>query len=243
MGRDVFDYQFNKFIKDIKREFDNNFEKKLKGIIGNSMIRGNSPSLSNQLEDKFAEFLYSSYLNKNYLYLIDVNLSTKLNDESKSIRPDIVVIERKNNEIIAIFELKIDDARADDEWVRMSQDKLNLLKEISKNIESVSKDNYIHYSTIKVNDSGKPEKTPKGRNRTTINSIKCSQDAKIACITLCKENSRKIAGTENFRTFGEFALYLSGKHFNNQNHLPESIINEKNLNTEGLYNLLSKMNM
>lgn len=241
MDRTVFDYQFIKFIKDVKREFDINFENKLKGIIGNSMIRGNNPSLSHVVEDKFAEFLCLIFAKKNYLYLIDINLSTKLNGDSKSIRPDILVIEREKNEIKAIFELKIDDARADDEWVNMSQDKLNILKTISKN--SDIKGNDIHYTTIKVDESGKPVKTPTGRYSSNINSIKCSQDAKIVCITLCKENSRKIKGKDTYRTFGDYALYLSDKHFNNQNHSLESILNRENLKADQLYSLLLKMDL
>jgi hypothetical protein len=241
MDRDKFDYQFIKFVKDIKREFDINFEKKLKGIKNNNMIRGNNPSLSHVVENKFAELLYTIFSHKNYLYLIDVNLTTKLNGESKSIRPDIVVIERETNEIKAIFEMKIDDARANDEWVKMSNDRLIQLKKISKNIQS--KDNYIRYTTIKINDSGKPVKTRNGRYSSKINSIRCSPDAKVACITLCKENSRKIKETDHYRTSGEFTLYLSDKHFNNQNHSFESIISKENLKADELYELILNMKL
>jgi len=170
MDRSIFNDQFLKFIKAVKSEFDKNFEKKLKGVIGNSMIRGNNPSLSHVIEDLFAEFLYFTFSNKNYLYLIDVNLSTRLNNEikSKSLRPDIVVVERATNTIKAIFELKIDDARADDDWVNKSKEKLDRLKNISRNIDSErNSGNYIHYTTIKVNDIGEPIKTASGRFSTS----------------------------------------------------------------------------
>ncbi|MCH6265112.1 hypothetical protein [Neobacillus citreus] len=241
MNKAEFENYIKGFVKDIKREFDKNFKNKLKGIIGDSMIRGNNPTLSNIVEDRFAQLLYTIYLEKNYLYLIDVSFSTKLHGESKSIRPDIVVIERKSNKIEAIFELKIDDARADDNWVEQSQAKLKRLKDISKNEDKEK--NYIHYTTIKINNNGEPMKTRTGRFSNTIHNISCSQNAKLACITLCKENSRKKANSEVFRSSGEFAMYLSNKHFNNKNHTLQDLLDEKNLNTVQLYDLLIQMNL
>jgi hypothetical protein len=243
MDKVTFDAEFIKFIKAVKSEFDINFQKKLNGIIGNSMIRGNNPSLSHIVEDKFAEFLFTIYSNKNYLYLIDVNLSTCFNGEGKSIRPDIVVLERKSNEIKAIFELKIDDARAEDDWVAMSQARLDRLKKISKKNELGEKGNYIHYNTIKVNDIGEPIKTPSGKYSTQRHSVRCSPDAKSACITMCEENSRKIKDTKILRTSGDYAMYLSEKHFNNQNHSKECILSDENLKANELCELLLKMNL
>ncbi|MDF2605830.1 MAG: hypothetical protein K0S34_20 [Bacillales bacterium] len=137
--------------------------------------------------------------------------------------------------------MKIDDARADDNWVEKSQEKLIRLKDISK--EEDKKNNYIHYSTIKITNNGEPIKTKAGRLSNTIHNISCYQDAKLACITLCKENSRKKAKSEVYRSTGEFAMYISKKHFNNQNHTLQDLLYEKNLNTVQLYNLLKQMNL
>lgn len=241
MDISLFNDQFEKFVTGVKINFDLNFKNKLRGISEGTFIRGNNPSLSNIVEDKFAEFLYQVFRDKNYLFLIDVNLSTKYKGESKAIRPDIIVIERNSNAIKGIFEIKIDDARADDDWVKLSEEKLEHLKAISKSTDA--KNNYIQFTTIKIDEYGNPLRSPKGRIRTEKHKINCSQEAKIACITLCRENSRKREDSEKFRTEGELALYISEKHFNNQNHTMQDILDKENLNKETLFEILEKVNI
>ncbi|MEC0089885.1 hypothetical protein [Paenibacillus macquariensis] len=244
MDKTLFDNLLKIFVEEVKQEFDSTFQKKIKRIFEDSMIRGNNSSLSHVVEDKFAEFLNNLNIKSNYLFLIDVNLSTMLNGVKKSIRPDIVVIHRDSKKIIAIFELKIDDARASDTWVEDSNGKLKLLKDINNNSKMNAKENYISYSTINVDAMGDPIKTGTGKLSPKIrHTIGCSQEAELACISLCKNNSRTIGDSkEKYRTSGDYAMYLSFKHFNNQNHTLADLLDKTNLNHQGLYELLIKMN-
>lgn len=242
VDKHFFNEQLLIFVTKVKNEFNIKFEKKLLSYKENVMIRGTNPSTSHLVEEKFAEFLNELYLHKDYLYLIDVNFTIKLDGKNKSIRPDVVILDKRTKEIVAIFELKIDDARASDDWVKTSIEKLELLKKVSLNLNK-KPNNSIHYNSI-ILHAGEPERTPKGRYKTQVNLVNCSFDAKIACITLCKENSRrKKLDKDEFRTTGDLAMYLSKRHFNNPSHSMESLVSSSNLNSEELYHLLEKMDL
>lgn len=245
MQRNYFNQLFEEFIIIMKREFDKVFKNKIAGISSGRIVRGTNPSLSTVLEDEFAIFLSKLYCERDYQFLIDVSFSTKLAGEIKgsTIRPDIVVVDKKTNEIKVIFELKIDDARADDKWVNKAKERLNRLKRIS---EDKTNQSYISYKTLRVNEEGEPVRRKK---RNSIDSVleynkyylKCKIEAQVVCIALCNENSRG-------KTVGDNALYLSKKHLNNQNYSlndfiehDKNKINRTNLNYEGLFNVLQKL--
>lgn len=241
MSKPQFEELFNLFIRKMKSEFNTSFQKKLNGIIGGSIIRGTSPSLSHVFEDNFADFLYNLFKEKDYKYLIDVNLSVKINSaKSTQYKPDILVIEKRTSTIKAIFELKIDDARANDEWVKDANQKLDILKAVSSYQDKTN--NYIKYRIIKVDELGLPITNRAGKIQHHERTLSCSPNARVACLALCKENSRKKTdGT--YRTTGDMALYISDKHFNNQNYSLEDLMDSNNLNTYRLEELINQMGL
>lgn len=246
VDKEFFDKLFIKFIKEMKVEYDKVFHKKIEGIYKGIKIRGNNPSLSNVFEDKFTDFISSLFPNNNFLYLIDVSLTTKLDNQSKTIRPDIIIVDKSSNSIQAIFELKIDDARAQDDWVEMAQNNMKRLKKISINNNNSPKSNFIQFRTIKLDAYGNPIKKKTRANKTKFEFDKhiltCNADATIACFTLCEENSRRRTDGK-MRTEGTNASYLSIRHFNNQIYSEEDFINEENLYIDKVFQILKSTNL
>lgn len=230
----------------MKIEYDKVFIKKIEGIYEGIKIRGNNPSLSNIYEDKFTDFISSLFPSNNFLYLIDVSLTTKLDNQSKTMRPDIIIVDKSSNSIQAIFELKIDDARAKDDWVEMVHNNMKRLKEISINHYNSPSNNFIQFRTIQLDVNGNPIKTISKKNKTKFKFDKhlltCNADAMVACFTLCEENSRKRKDGK-MRTEGTNASYLSIKHFNNQIYSKEDFINEENLYIDKVFQILKKINL
>lgn len=236
-----FEELFNMFIRKMKSEFNINFQKKLDGIIGGSIIRGTSPSMSHVFEDNFADFLFNLLKDKDYQYLIDVNLSIKINSaRNTQYRPDILVIEKRTSTIKAIFELKIDDARANDDWVKEANQKLDILKAVSSYQDKTN--SYIKYRLVKVDQFGRPITNRVGKIQHAMHTLSCSPNARVACLALCKENSRK-KPDKTYRTTGDLALYISDKHFNNQNYSLEDLMDSNNLNTYRLEELINQMGL
>lgn len=246
MDKESFNKLFIKFIEEMKKEYDKIFIKKIEGIYEGVKIRGNNPSLSNIYEDKFTDFISSLFPNNNYLYLIDVSLTTKIDNQSKSIRPDIIIVDKNSNSIQAIFELKIDDARAKDDWVEMSQNNMKRLKQISINNNNSPKKNFIQFRTLKLDINGNPIKKKTRTNKTKFefdkHKLTCNADATIACFTLCEENSRRRTDGK-MRTEGTNASYLSIRHFNNQIYSKEDFINEENLYIDKVFQILKNTNL
>lgn len=251
MNRLIFNKVLEEFITEMKEEFDKVFQKKIEGIYQGKMIRGTNPSLGNVLEDKFTNFLMKLFGDEKYLYLIDVSFSTKLLGEPKAstIRPDIVIINRQSREIKAVFEVKIDDARADDYWVDNALVRLQRLKDIS---QSFSEDSYITFKTIKVNEEGEPIRVKRKNSEERVlvfdkHFLTCDPKAQIACIVLCKENSRKKKSGGD-RTDGDFGVYISKKHLNNQNYLLSDFLgkdenDQPNIDYDKLFKVINKMNI
>lgn len=243
MDRDSFDKLFRKFIEDVKSEYNKVFDTKIKRIHAGTKIRGTNPSLSNFCEDRFADFLSALFPNKNFLYLIDVSLTTKLNNQSKTMRPDIMIVDKSSNNILAIFEVKIDDARAKDNWVEIAQHNIERLKQISINHDNNPTKNFIRFRTLKLDENGKPII---GKNNTTFDFephiLNCHPSAMVACFALCRENSReREAESERMRTEGTNASYISKKHFNNQLYSLEDFLDTENLFSDDVFQIINNI--
>lgn len=240
MDRDSFDKLFIKFIEDIKLEYDKVFSTKIKGIYAGSKIRGTNPSLSNFCEDRFADFLSSLFPNKNFLYLIDVSLTTKLDNESKTMRPDIMIVDKSSNSILAIFEVKIDDARAKENWVEIAQHGIERLKQISINHDNNPPENFIRFRTFKLNENGEPSRNNNNRFKFEQHTLTCHPNAMVACFALCKQNSREREGGR-MRTEGTNASYISKKHFNNQLYSLEDFLDTGNLFSDEVFQIINNI--
>ncbi|OAS13733.1 hypothetical protein [Paenibacillus oryzisoli] len=233
------------FVTDLKAERETSFKRKINSVYEGNKIRGNNPTFSYIFEDMFTDFLCDLFKRSDYKYLVDMNLTTCLDGNIQYFRPDIIVVERESNVILGVFELKIDDARAEDDWVLKSQLKLARMKDIYQNInqKQSESDNYIRYSTLSLDINGEPIKNKNGKMKTEKHFLYCDIDAKIACLALCEENSRMKKDKKVYRTTGELAMYISKKHFNNANHSLEQLLQSNNLNSEELFNLLEKMQL
>lgn len=242
MDRDSFDKLFIKFIEDIKLEYDKVFTTKIEGIHTGIKIRGTNPSLSNFCEDRFTDLISHLFPNKNFLYLIDVSLTTKLDNQSKKMRPDIIIVDKSSNTIQAIFEIKIDDARAKDDWVEIAQHNIERLRQISILHHNNPTESFIRYRTLELDERGKPIKKSDTTFEFEQHILTCHPNAKVACFALCKENSReRNDGSKRMRTEGTNASYISKKHFNNQLYSLEDFLDTKNLFSDDVFQIINNI--